>query len=76
MKLAVIRRQFSATGGAELYLQRLMTALVDAGHEVHLFAEAWSGQAKDVKLHVVSVTGTRATKPVRFAEAVRELTRR
>jgi UDP-glucose:(heptosyl)LPS alpha-1,3-glucosyltransferase len=76
MKLAVIRRQLSATGGAELYLQRLMTALVDAGHEVHLFAEAWSGQAKDVKLHAVPVTGTRATKPVRFAEAVRELTGR
>lgn len=74
MKLALIRRQFSATGGAELYLQRLMTALAGAGHEVHLFAEAWSGQAREVKLHAVPVTGNRATRPVRFAEAVKELT--
>ncbi len=73
MKLAVIRRQFSATGGAELYLQRLMTALVDSGHDVHLFAESWSGQAKGVTLHPVPVTGTRATKPVRFAEVVKEM---
>jgi len=32
MKLALIRRQFSATGGAELYLQRLLQALADKGH--------------------------------------------
>jgi UDP-glucose:(heptosyl)LPS alpha-1,3-glucosyltransferase len=72
MKLALIRRQFSATGGAELYLQRLMAALVDAGHGVHLFAEAWSGQAKGVTFHAVPVSGSRAVKPLRFAEAVNE----
>ena len=76
MKLALIRRQFAATGGAELYLQRLMAALVDAGHDVHLFAESWTGQAKGVTLHPVPVTGTRATKPVRFAEAVKDMVSR
>ena len=39
MKLALIRRQFSPTGRAELYLQRLMEALTRKGHELHLFAE-------------------------------------
>jgi UDP-glucose:(heptosyl)LPS alpha-1,3-glucosyltransferase len=43
---------------------------------VHLFAEHWTGQAKDVRFHAVPVTGTRATRPVRFAEAVRDLTAR
>ena len=48
MKLALIRRSFSATGGAELYLQRLLAGLVREGHEVDLFAEKWEGQAEGV----------------------------
>lgn len=93
MKIALIRRQFSATGGAELYLQRLLTALAQAGHEVHLFAEAWEpslvlGEAGNadaspppgektgtrgqspISFHRVPVSGSRATRPLRFAEAV------
>ncbi len=70
MKLALIRRQYSATGGAELYVQRLLGALTTAGHETHLFAEKWQGQAEGVMFHSVSVDGTRAEKPLRFAEAV------
>lgn len=72
MKLALIRRQFSATGGAELYLQRLMAALVADGHDVHLFAESWSGAPARVTLHPVAVAGSRAGRPVRFAHAVRD----
>ncbi len=41
MKLALIRRRFAATGGAELYLERLLKALAECGHELHLVAEAW-----------------------------------
>ncbi len=70
MKLALIRRHYSATGGAELYVQRLLGALTAAGHETHLFAEKWQGQAEGVKFHSISVDGARAEKPLRFAEAV------
>lgn len=70
MKLALIRRQFSATGGAELYLQRLLQALVRGGHEPHLFAESWEGQLEGVHLHAVPVTGKRAVRATRFADAV------
>lgn len=70
MKLALIRRQFSATGGAELYLQRLLQALVKGGHEPHLFAESWEGQFGGVHFHAVPVTGDRAQRPVNFADAV------
>lgn len=70
MKLALIRRQFSATGGAELYLQRLLQALVQSGHEPHLFAESWEGHLDGVQLHAVPVDGDRAVRPVRFADAV------
>lgn len=70
MKLALIRRQFSATGGAELYLQRLLPALAQKGHELHLFAETWDEQPAGVALHPIRISGTRAQKPLRFAEAV------
>ena len=70
MKLALIRRQFSATGGAELYLQRLLQALVKGGHEPHLFAESWQGQLSGVQFHAVPVSGDRAQRPTRFADAV------
>ena len=70
MKLALIRRQFSATGGAELYVQRLLGALTTAGHETHLFAEKWQGQAAGVQFHSVNVEGSRAERPLRFAEGV------
>lgn len=70
MKLALIRRQFSATGGAELYVQRLLGALTAAGHETHLFAEKWQGQAEGVQFHSIHAGGSRAERPLRFAEAV------
>jgi len=71
MKLALIRRRFAATGGAELYLQRLMASLVDAGHDVHLYAEAWESAPPRITLHPVPVSGTRAQRPRAFAETVR-----
>jgi UDP-glucose:(heptosyl)LPS alpha-1,3-glucosyltransferase len=68
MNIALLRRQFASVGGAELYLQRLLTALADAGHEVHLYAEKWQGNPRDVTLHAVPVHGGRALRPVIFAE--------
>ncbi len=70
MKIALIRRQFSATGGAELYLQRLLLALAEREHELHLFAESWSETPARVKLHPVKISASRATRGLRFAEAV------
>lgn len=70
VKLALIRRQFAATGGAELYLQRLLGALAGAGHELHLFAEQWSKAPTGVTLHPVPVRASRATRPLAFAQAV------
>lgn len=72
MKLALIRRRFSATGGAELYLQRLLQALLQKDHEVHLFAEVWNERPAGVALHPVNVQGARAQKAARFAEQVQQ----
>lgn len=72
MKLALLRRQFAATGGAELYLQRLLKALASAGHEPHLFAESWDGEGRmdGVQFHAVKVGGDRAVRATRFADSV------
>lgn len=72
MKLALIRRQYSATGGAELYLQRLVAELIRRGHEVHLFAESWTADIAGVAIHQVVGGGSRAERPRRFAVAVQE----
>ena len=72
MKLAFIRRQFSPTGGAELYLQQLLAALAERGHELHLFAEAWEGAPTGVTLHKLRIAGSRARRPIAFADAVQQ----
>jgi UDP-glucose:(heptosyl)LPS alpha-1,3-glucosyltransferase len=42
MKIGLVRRGFSRAGGAESYLKRLGRGLVDAGHQLTLFAtEDW-----------------------------------
>jgi len=70
MKLALVRRQFSATGGAELYLHRLLRALAERNHELHLFTESWEAMPEGAALHPIKISATRATRGLRFAEAV------
>ncbi len=73
MKLALIRRQFSATGGAELYAQRLLRALAGRGHELHLFSESWEAMPEGVTLHSIDdIFVSRAERPLRFAEALQK----
>lgn len=67
MKLALIRRKFSSSGGAELYLQRLMDALVDAGHSLHLFTESWEGLGAKIQVHVIPTAARRSQRPIQFA---------
>ncbi|MFT4692722.1 MAG: glycosyltransferase family 4 protein [Verrucomicrobiia bacterium] len=69
MKLALIRRKFSATGGAELYLQRLLGALREHDHELHLFTESWESKPADVELHPISINAGRHEAPLAFAAA-------
>lgn len=71
MKLALIRRQFSATGGAELYLHRFLEALAARGHTLHLFTESWPAASPGIVVHAAKIACSRATRARRFAEAVR-----
>ncbi|MGC8808752.1 MAG: glycosyltransferase family 4 protein [bacterium] len=41
MKIALIRKNYTAYGGAERYLSRLIEELCRQGHEVHILAQKW-----------------------------------
>jgi UDP-glucose:(heptosyl)LPS alpha-1,3-glucosyltransferase len=72
MNLAIIRRQYSSSGGAELYAQRLMSALVGTGHAVHLFTEGWDNAPQGVRVHRVEVRASRADRAWAFALAAQK----
>jgi len=67
MKIGLVRRGYSATGGAEAYLKRFAEALLESGHECTLFtsahwpSESWPGQ------HVEILPGH---SPLAFADAL------
>lgn len=41
MKLALIRKTYTSFGGAERHVDRFVDALLDRGHEIHLFTARW-----------------------------------
>lgn len=69
MNIALIRRGYSASGGAEAYLRRLGKGLMDAGHEPVLITTAdWPMDAWVSKSKVV----IRSSTPDAFASAARQ----
>ena len=54
LKLAFIKKRFSVHGGAEKYLQTLMTYLKKSGNEIHIFANEWS-EEEGIIFHKVSM---------------------
>jgi UDP-glucose:(heptosyl)LPS alpha-1,3-glucosyltransferase len=67
MKIGLVRRGFSRTGGAESYLKRLGRALSDAGHQLTLFAtEEWPAAEWPYGLLV----RFKESSPLAFAKAV------
>jgi len=67
MKIGLVRRGFSRTGGAESYLKRLGRALSDAGHQLTLFAsEEWPA----AELPYGQLVRFKGSSPLGFAKAV------
>ena len=68
MKIGLVRRGFSATGGAEAYLRRFAETAGAAGHSCVLFVtEDWPEAAKPATAELVRVRGR---TPARFADAL------
>ncbi len=77
MRIALIRQRYTAAGGAERYLAQLLTSLVGAGHEVHLFTNSWSDPPPGVTLHRVPVPpGPAFVRILGFAWAANRMSRR
>ena len=66
MKIALIRRRFSPTGGAERYLERLAEELQRQSIEVELWCESWSNPSSSIK----NIQTIASSDPWEFAEKV------
>ena len=71
MNIALVRREFGVAGGAELYLQRLISALRDAGHKVMLVTADVGARLDGEEVRCVPLLGSRATRVAEFDEGVR-----
>ena len=67
MKIGLVRRGFSRTGGAESYLKRFGRALTDAGHQATLYSTPDWPQAEWPYGPLIRAD---ASSPLRFAKAV------
>lgn len=70
MRIGLVRRGFSATGGAEAYLVRLTEALRAAGHRVTLFASVMTGWDDEDQDLFDNVLLAPAAGPVQFSNAL------
>jgi UDP-glucose:(heptosyl)LPS alpha-1,3-glucosyltransferase len=69
MKIGLVRRGFSRTGGAESYLKRLGRALTDAGHQAILYSTQDWPQAEWPYGPLIRFD---ASSPLQFAKAVQD----
>jgi UDP-glucose:(heptosyl)LPS alpha-1,3-glucosyltransferase len=70
MRIGLIRRRFAVASGAELYVQRLLSQLVQTGHEIHLVSEYWPCAPEGVTVHRVEGSSSRGERIRAFADAV------
>ena len=63
MKIAITHTRYTRIGGVEGYIRDLVARLVDAGHEVHYFAQWWDQDA-DKRIHFHKIPNP--WKPIRF----------
>lgn len=77
MKLGLVRRGYSGSGGAEAYLLRLMAELGRAGHELFLVTDVeWPHDVFAADMARPVGTILKASSPTAFADGVREWRKR
>jgi UDP-glucose:(heptosyl)LPS alpha-1,3-glucosyltransferase len=70
LRIALVRRGYSRSGGAEAYLKRLAEGIVEAGHEVHLVA---TNEWPEDQWPNASIKRLRATSVIGFAEELEQI---
>jgi UDP-glucose:(heptosyl)LPS alpha-1,3-glucosyltransferase len=68
-RIALLRRRFSPTGGAERYLLRLASGLAAAGHHLTLYCEEWT--PRENPFHDVRTIAS--NDPISYAEKIAAL---
>ena len=74
MKIGLVRRGYSRTGGAEAYLRRFAEAAAGAGHTIVLFSERWPQEEWPFELMPVASDSPRraaSTRPRSFKGMLR-----
>src|SRR5207249_11818797 len=70
LRIALVRRGYSASGGAEGYLKRLASGVTEAGHDVQLIA---TNEWPEDQWGFGSVTRLRAESVLGFADELEEI---
>ena len=68
-RIALLRRRFSPTGGAERYLLRLASGLIAQGHQLTLYCEDWSQSETPFQ----AIRKVESNDPVSYAKKVMTL---
>jgi len=77
MKLGLVRRGYSDTGGAEAYLLRLAVALSTRGHDLVLFSDTeWPDRVLDQPGMKMAQAVLQKSDPLEFADRMRGLPRK
>jgi len=70
LRIALVRRGYSPSGGAEAYLKRLAQGIVDLGHEAQLVSgEEWPTNEWETG----SITRLKANSPIGFADELEKV---
>ena len=70
LRLALVRRGYSATGGAEAYLKRLARGVIEAGHKVQLIA---TNEWPEDQWPLGPITRLRAESVIGFADELEQV---
>src|SRR6184192_556398 len=70
LRLALVRRGYSPTGGAEAYLKRLARGVIEAGHEARLVA---TNEWPEDQWPLGPITRLRAESVIGFADELEEI---
>ena len=70
LRLALVRRGYSPTGGAEAYLKRLARGVIEAGHKVQLIA---TNEWPEDQWPLGPITRLRAASVVGFADELEQI---
>lgn len=69
MRIGLIRTRYTPYGGAEVFLERFISALVKKGHSAEVFASSWP-EDPSIIFHRVPVWGPSFLRPLVFARNV------